>query len=180
MRIAEIALDQATTQLERVRLRQQAGQSAEFDLLQAEVQHDNQLPLVKQARNVREVAYLQLRGLVNLPVALPLRLTTPLLEEASLPSDPAAVDTTGLLAGALRASGIVALEEEVEARDHAITVAGKDRWPGLSLFANYSELAFPSAVIPKQGDWRQDANAGLRLNWNAFDGFRTRLSRNYT
>jgi outer membrane protein TolC len=174
VRIAELGLEQADTQLQRVRLRQEAGQAAEFDLLQAEVQRGNQLPAVLRARNQRDVASLQLRGLANLPVGVPLVLTTPLLDEGALPADPAAVDTLGLMQAALEAAGVVALAEELEAREHAISVAARDRWPGMALFANYSEQAFPEDVFPSRGDWRRDANAGVRLYWSIFDGLRTR------
>jgi len=172
--IAELGLEQADTQLRRVRARQEAGQTAEFDLLQAEVQRDNQLPLVKAAQNARATAYLQLCRLANLPVNVPLVLTTPLLGDVALPADPfAAVDTTGIYASALGNLGITALEEELRARDAAITVAGRDYWPALSLFANYSNQAFPTDGWPGGDDWLQDVNAGAVLNWKLFDGFRT-------
>ena len=174
VRIAELGVEQADSQLRRVRLRQEAGQASEFDLLQAEVQRDNQVPIVKRARNRREIAYLELRRLANLPLGVPMVLTTPLLDDAAVPRDPAAVDTTDLVPLALRASGVTALEEVLRARDRAVTVAAKDRWPGLSLFADFSRQAFPRSVLPKAGEWRDDVKAGVRLNWNLFDGLRTR------
>lgn len=173
--IAELGLEQAETQLERVRARYDVGDAAEFDLLQAEVQRDNLIPTVTAARNARAIAYLQLAGVANLPSNVPLQLTTPLLDRAGLPPDPfAVVDTAGVVQAALENAGIVALEEELGARRSAVTVARSDAWPALSLFANYSKQAYPSDVWPERGDWRTDANAGLLLNWNIFDGLRTR------
>jgi outer membrane protein TolC len=173
--IAVLGLEQADRQLERVRLRHEAGQASEFDRLQAEVLRDNQVPVVKEARNLREVAYLQLRGIANLPLETPLRLVTPLLDEASVPADPhAAVDTTGIVRGALTNAGLVALEEALAARRAAVSVASRDKWPGVSLFVNFSQQAFPVDVMPGQDDWRKDVAAGVRLSWNLFDGLRTR------
>jgi outer membrane protein TolC len=173
--IATLGLQQADTQLQRVRARQEVGQSAEFDLLQAEVQRDNQLPLVRAALNARSVAYLQLAALANLPANTPLVLTTPLLAEVTLPEEPlAAIDTTRIFADALSNIGISALEEELQARRQAITVAGRDSWPALSLFGTYSNQAYPSDGWPNRGDWIQDVSAGASFNWFLFDGLRSR------
>lgn len=173
--IAALGLQQADTQLRRVRARQEVGQTAEFDLLQAEVQRDNQLPLLRAAQNSRGVAYLQLAALANLPANTPLVLTTPLLADVVLPVEPlAAFDTTGIYASALRNFGITALAEELQARRHAVTVAGRDAWPALSLFGTYSYQAYPSDGWPSRDDWLQDASAGAALNWYLFDGFRAR------
>ena len=122
-RIADLALAQTENQLQRVKLRQETGNASEFELLQAEVQRDNQVPVVKQAYLLREVAELELRRLANVPADAPLALTTPLLDDRALPVDPAAVDTTGLVADALRAPGVRAAEDAARARDHAVAVA---------------------------------------------------------
>jgi outer membrane protein len=173
--IARLGLQQADTQLQRVRSRQEAGEASEYDLLQGEVQRDNQMPVVKRAENARDVAYLHLARIANLPLGVPLVLTTPLLGDLPLPPDPmAVVDTTGLEAAALRASGITAIAEEVDARRDAVTVSGASAWPALSLFANYSEQAYPSDFWPQRGAWYKDVNAGARLSWTFFDGFRTK------
>jgi outer membrane protein len=174
LRIAKLALEQADSQLERVRLRKEAGESSEFVLLQAEVERDNQIPQVKRAAQGREVAYLELCRLANLPATAGIVLTSALLSDAAIPVNPAAVDTTGLVAQALRASGVEALEEALRAREHAVTVAKADLWPDLSLFANYSRQAFPTDAFPKSGEWKKDINAGARVTWNFFDGFRTK------
>ncbi len=174
VRIAELALEQAETQLERVRLQQEAGQASEFAMLQAEVERDNLVPLLKQAQAGREIAHLELFRLINLPASAAVGLTTPLLDDASVPAQPAAVDTAGLVAAALEASGIAALEEVLQAREHGITVAKADVWPDLSLFANYSRQAFPGDLFPKSGEWKKDVNAGARLTWKLFDGFLTK------
>jgi outer membrane protein TolC len=173
-RIAALALEQADTQLRRVRLRQEAGQASEFDLLGAEVQRENQVPSVRAALSQRELAARELRRLANLPEGVPLRLTTPLLDEAVLPAAPALVDTTGIVGDALRASGVRALDELLAARGHAVTVARAGYFPDFSLFANVSQQAFPKNTFPGRRDWRRDKNIGLAATWTIFDGFLTR------
>jgi outer membrane protein TolC len=173
-RIAALALEQADTQLQRVRLRQEAGQASEFELLGAEVQRENQVPSVRAALSQRELAERELRRLANLPEGVPLRLTTPLLDEDSLPAVPAFVDTTGIVGDALRTSGVRALEEILAARGHAVTVARAGYFPEFSLFANVSQQAFPKDTFPGRHDWRRDKNVGLAATWAIFDGFLTR------
>lgn len=172
-RIARLGLEQAENQLQRVRLRQEAGQASEFELLQAEVERDNQVPQVRGAHSLREMAYLELRRLCNLPAYAPLALTSPLLEDRALPSEPTAVDTVGLVAGAMEASGIAALEEVMQARRNAVTVASAGRWPELSVFANVTQQAFPQDPLPHRRDWLRSKSAGIAINWNIFDGFLT-------
>jgi outer membrane protein TolC len=172
--IAGLGLEQAERQLERVRQRKDAGSASEFELLQAEVQRDNQIPVVKQAVSAREIAYLEIYRLVNLPNTRPVALTSGLLDDAAVPQEPAAVDTTGLVAAALGTPGIVALAEAVKAREHAVTVSASGKWPGVSLFANYSEQAYPADLFPKSGQWQKDVNAGVTFSWKIFDGFQTR------
>jgi outer membrane protein TolC len=174
VQIAELALSEAESQLTRARLRQEAGQASEFALLQAEVQRDNQMPAVLAARSAQEVAALELARLINLPANQPITLSTPLLDDAAVPAEPALVDTTGLVALALRAPGLVAMEEDLAARRHVISIAASGKWPALSLFADYSRQAFPQDLLPGANDWHKDVRAGLMLNWSLFDGLRTR------
>ncbi len=174
VRIAELGYEQANNHFERVRLRQEAGQASEFELLQAEVQRDNQVPILRGAYTQREATELELRRLASLPVDRPLTLTTPLLDESSIPAEPANIDTTGLVAAALTTSGVEALSEAYQARGHAVTVAAAGKYPELSLFLNGSEQAYPGKVIPRRGDWRRDASAGAAISWNVFDGFLTK------
>jgi outer membrane protein TolC len=174
VRIAELALEQAETQLERVRLRQEAGQTSEFELLQAEVERDNQVPAVKAASAGRTVAFLELTRLSNVPPTRPLLLSTQLLDASLFSTEPMLPDTSGLVDAALDNAGIRAMEAVLAARSHAVAVAKADNWPDLSLFLNYSRQAYPSESFPESGDWRKDINAGARFNWNIFDGFRTK------
>jgi len=174
VQIAEFALAQADNQLKRVSLRREVEDASEFELLQAQVQRDNLIPAVLQAQSIQEVAALELARLINLPAGTPMVLTTPMLDDAAVPVEPAFVDTTGLVALALEASGVTALEEVLEARKLAIGIAASGKWPSLVLFADYSRQAFPSDLLPAADDWLKDVRAGFVLNWNLFDGLRTR------
>ncbi|MFH1143069.1 MAG: TolC family protein [Candidatus Eisenbacteria bacterium] len=173
--IAELGLTQADSQLQRIRLRQETGLASEFELLQAQVQRDNQLPLVTDARSLREMAYLELARLANLPPG-PLGLTTPLLEREAVPADPAPLDTTGLVPRALATPGVLALTEAVQAYSAAVAVAKSGHWPALSVFASFSEQAYPEDPFPVADDWKRDIRAGAEISWSLFDGLRTKGS----
>ncbi|AHG89552.1 outer membrane efflux protein [Gemmatirosa kalamazoonensis] len=76
--ISESSYVQAERAFRQTSLGQQVGNVAEFDLLRAQVTRDNQRPVLIQARSQRDVAFLQLRQMLNLPTTQPLVLTTDL------------------------------------------------------------------------------------------------------
>ena len=82
--IAESTLVQAERAYRQTALGREVGNISEFDLLRARVSRDNQRPVLVQARGNRDVAFLRLRQLLNVPLDQPLQLTT------SLPLPPSA------------------------------------------------------------------------------------------
>ncbi|HEY9479838.1 MAG TPA: TolC family protein, partial [Gemmatimonadaceae bacterium] len=78
--IAAAAVDQAQRFLDQERLRFKSGSSSELDVLRAEVSLENLRPELVEARNASEIATLDLKRLVNIPVTQPLELTTRLEE----------------------------------------------------------------------------------------------------
>jgi outer membrane protein TolC len=96
------------------------------------------------------------------------------MSDLALPARPVTPDTLGLVADALRASGVSGLEQAAKARQDAVTVATAERWPELSLFANVSQQSYPADTFPSRGDWMRDKNAGVSLSWSVFDGFQTK------
>src|SRR5262249_37645154 len=85
--IAEATLDQADTTLKRTQLGREVGTQSEFDLLRARVPRDNQRPIVIQRRADRDVAYLRLHQVLNLPSEQPLSLTSELGDTTALPME---------------------------------------------------------------------------------------------
>ena len=74
--IADSSVAQTEVVLAQTRVARQVGNAAEYDLLRAQVTHDNQLPAAIQARSNREVAYLRLKQLLNMPLDNVVQLTT--------------------------------------------------------------------------------------------------------
>ncbi|MBV9879535.1 MAG: TolC family protein [Gemmatirosa sp.] len=84
--VSESSFVQAERALRQTSLSQNVGNTSEFELLRARVTRDNQRPVLIQARTQRDVAYLQLRQLLNVPPSQPLVLTTDLPAPAVSPS----------------------------------------------------------------------------------------------
>ncbi len=172
--IAELGLAQAEQQHEYIRLRHSVGKASDFELLQAEVQRDNQRPLVVEAENSRSLAYLSLRRFLNLSPRKPLVLADTLLSPAAPVPDVTGIDRDELASEAERRPAVQTLEETVAAREQGVSVASGGWWPEVSLFANYSQQAYPEDVFPAGRDWVDDFAVGLRVNLALFDGFLTR------
>ena len=182
----------ASRRLAQVEQLEKAGRAARYDVLRARVARSNIEPLVIQARNDRDVAMIDLKRLLNIPVATPVALATRL--------DPVAVRTriaslVDSLATPDRAS-LRSAELTVRAREEAIRVARADYWPTLSvsLQSGYQAfpplgMGFPSRLGESSGDfcsppsatqkcqnggWFTDRSLQASASWPLFDGFRTR------
>lgn len=169
--IAELGYDQANEQYGFVRLRHEVGRAADFDLLQAEVQRDNQRPLIVEAENARSLAYLNLRRLLNLSPRKPLVLADTLLAAGAPVPDISGIDPEALATEAELRPVVRTIEETVAAREQGVKVASGARYPEVSLFATYGQQAYPGAFFPGSGDWVDDFAVGLRVNVPIFDGF---------
>jgi outer membrane protein TolC len=172
---------------------QRAGQAARYDVLRARVERSNLEPLAIQARNDRELALLELKRLLNIPIDKPLALTSQIDQSATAAILAAAEDTTSV---ADRAA-IRSAELNVSARRLGITVARADFYPALSVFFQTGYQAFPpigqglprgrgaltAAACPtgspegrlcQNGGFFADRQLGVNVSLPLFDGFRVK------
>jgi outer membrane protein TolC len=166
--VAATAIEETRKQLHQVQLFHQAGTRADYDLLRAQVDAANQEPAVVAAANDYELALLDLKRLVNVPLDQPLELSTPLIAEDG--TIPVVVDEN--LSGTERPA-VAAAEAMVRVQQQLLKVAKADRWPTLSVSSTYSEQAFPTAVFPFDATFRRNWNAAVTLSVPLFNGFRT-------
>ena len=198
--IAESSLVQSERTLRQVQLTRNVGSASEFDLIRARVTRDNQRPGWLQSRTNRDLAYVRLRQLLNLPPDQPLTLTDSIAESpVSTPVANVAPITTvnvnvadvltidpqvkaavsRVLAGsdtgiATRAPVKQALKG-VEVAQQQLKATKAQRLPSIGATTNYQRLAYPAGILPKSlGDFFPNWTVGIGLSYPFFTGGRLR------
>ena len=171
---------------------ERAGRAARYDVLRSRVERANIEPLAIQARSDRELAVLELKRLLNVPVDQPVALVTK-IDSASAAALVAAADS-----GAVpdRAS-VHAAELNAASKRLGIAVARADFFPAISVFIQSGYQAFPgigqgfprsfgdlttnacpvgtvAGKVCQNGGWFSDRQAGVNISMPIFDGFRVR------
>ena len=195
-RIAELQqqnLALASSRLTQLEQFERAGRSARYDVLRARVERANIEPLTIQASSDRELALLELKRVLNVPVEQPVALVTRIDSTSAAALVAALADTTGY---ADRAA-IRSAELNVAAKRLGVAVARADYYPALSVFFQSGFQAFPpiGSGLPRSrgllseqacpagapagrlcqnGGWFSDRQLGLNVSVPVFDGMRVR------
>lgn len=191
--LQETNLQLAASRLAQVQQFQNAGRAAQYDVLRAKVERANIEPVAIQARNDRDLAHLELKRLLNLPLDRPIALTTtidPLAAQAMVASY---LDSTALPdRPALRSAELMA-----RSRRLAITAARAEFLPTITAFFQTGFGAFPPAGfgfptnrgfldaascpvgtpagrVCQNGGWFDDRSMGINFSWPVFDGLRAK------
>jgi len=167
--IAEGGKALSEEQLHRVELNQRVGAAADYDLLRAQVEVANQEPVVIGARNDRDIAFLQLRQLVNIPPETPIVLDAGALASSDSVIE---VDWRAVQSALAERPAIAVAEAQVETQRQAVRFYEGEYWPALRFNLYLGAQAYPNGVAPS--NWRRDWNASLSVSWALFEGFRTR------
>jgi len=173
--IAESGFEQARAAYEQVRLAFGAGRQPEFELLRAQVARDNQRPAVIRSRADREIAYLRLRQLLELPADAPLTLDVDLDSPRLEPPAPFAdAYATARTAGpSVDRASVTQAETVVGLRQAGVAVAQAERRPSLSLNSAMSRVGYPSeGAFPGVGDFRTNWSLSASLQVPIFTGGR--------
>jgi outer membrane protein len=198
--ISDSTLVQAERTLRQVQLTRSVGSASEFELIRARVTRDNQRPGLLQARTTRDLAYVRLRQLLDLPADRELNLTDSIVEApvAAVVESTAPITTVNV-----NAAEVLAIDPAVQARV-AQTLAASDtgvnsrapvrqalkgveiaqqqlraskasRLPTLSAQTNYQRLAYPTGILPKSlGDFFPNWTVGVGFSYPIFTGGRVR------
>jgi outer membrane protein TolC len=191
--LQETNLQLASSRLAQVQQFQTAGRAAQYDVLRAKVERANIEPVAIQARNDRDLAYVDLKQLLNVPLERPLALTTTIDPTAAQALVASYLDSTALPErAALRSAELVA-----RSRRLAITAARAEFMPTVTAFFQSGFGAFPppgfgvpmqrgalaTASCPpgsvagrvcQNGGWFEDRSLGVQFTWPVFDGLRAR------
>lgn len=177
--IADASFRQTENVFRQVTLNRNVGNVSEFELLRAQVTRDNQRPQLIQRQSDRQVAYLRLKQLLNIPLEQQVTLTTSIDDVSSLPegirlagltvTSPEAPDTATSNRAAVRQAS-----EAVQAQRDLLRVARSQRSPSLSLTSQYGAVAYPTNGVPRSGDFRANWTVGVATSIPIFTGGRIR------
>jgi outer membrane protein len=172
-RIALTALEQADSTLRETELRRSVGTVPEFDLLRSRVARDNQRAAAIQRASDRDLAYLQLKQLLELPGETPLALTTA-LDDSVLTGVPSlasllveAGDTTPEHRAPVRQAALA-----IKAEDGLLRVAKSQNYPAVALTSAYGRVAYPGSGLPSWGQFLTNWSVAIGLQVPLFTGGR--------
>ncbi len=177
--ISDASFAQTENVLRQVQLNKDVGNTSEFELLRAQVTRDNQRPVMIQRRSDREVAYLRLKQMLNIPLEQQLALTTSIEDVSGLP---AGVQLAGLRitsfenpdTASVNRAAVRQADEAVRAQEGLLTVARSQRLPSLSLTSQYGAVAYPQSGLPGSNDFRANWTIGVSAQVPLFTGGRIR------
>jgi outer membrane protein TolC len=170
--LAESSAVQTDKVLRQTQLARNVGNVSEFELLRAQVSSANQRPIVIQRQSDREVAYLRLKQLLNLPLDNPIQLTTVVDDPAATT---VALNAAAALAGDTAAADRASVRQAAEAIDAQrglLKVAKSQRFPTLALTSQYGKVAFPLTGLPGSGDFRTNWTVAVASQFPLFTGGR--------
>lgn len=174
--IAQSGYEQADAAYQQTRQSYEAGRQAEFEVLRAQVQRDNQRPAVIRARANRDAAYLRLRQLLELPADTDLRLEVDL--EAAELAAPApfaeALDEVQRAAGMAFRTTLEQAELAVRVRELGITVVESAKKPAVNFVSGFGLTNYPKNVYPDLGKIRNNWTLGAQVTMPVFMGFLAR------
>jgi outer membrane protein TolC len=182
--IADTTLQQTEELLRQTQLARRVGNQSEFELLRATVSRDNQRPVLINRQGARDIAYLRLKQLLNLPLDAPLALTTPIDEPTTVTrviarnaqaealtvdslAPPPAPDTATANRAPVRES-----EQALRAQEGLLKVAQADRLPSVALSTNYQRLYFPNNFTPNLSQFSENWTVGGSVGLALFSGGR--------
>lgn len=177
--ITDASFTQTENVLRQVQLNKNVGNVSEFELLRAQVTRDNQRPQVIQRRSDRDVAYLRLKQMLNIPLDRPLSLSTSIDDVSGLP---AGIRMAGLIVTSyespdtttIRRAAVRQANEAVRAQHELLRVARSQRLPSLSISSQYGAVAYPQSGLPGSGDFRANWTIGIATQVPLFTGGRIR------
>lgn len=191
--LQETNLQLASTRMEQVQQFHTAGRAAQYDVLRARVERANIEPLAIQARNDRDLAHLELKRLLNVPIEQPIALTSVIDAEAAQTLVAAYLDSADVPnRAALRSAELFA-----QSRRLAVAAARAEFLPTVTAVFQTGFQAFPPAGfgvpttrgfldaascpagstpgrVCQNGGWFEDRSLGLQFSWPVFDGLRAK------
>ncbi|HEX8725146.1 MAG TPA: TolC family protein [Gemmatimonadaceae bacterium] len=170
--IADSALAQTNELLRQTQVARQVGNASEFDLLKAQVTRDNQRPQLLQAQTNRDVALLNLKRMLAVPLEDSIELTTA-IEDAPVPALTGIATAAAPDTAAARRAAVREAEQNLRAQQGLLQAAHAERFPAIALTSGYQRLYFPQTAFPSWSDYRENWTVGVSAQVSLFSGGRT-------
>jgi outer membrane protein TolC len=179
--IAESTYKQADAAFQQTTLAFQAGTQPEFEQLRAQVDRDNQRPVVIRRRSDRDLAHLRLKQLLEVPPSTQLQLTA-VLEGLTLPAPErfaAAIAKADEAAAQDRPDSVVRApvreaEDLVRIREAGVNIARAARLPSVNVNSAYGNVVYPGTFFPTGTDLRTNWTVGVVAQMQILTGGRVR------
>lgn len=172
--IAQSGYDQADAAYQQTKLAYDAGRLPEFETLRAQVQRDNQRPVVIRARANRDNAMLRLRQLLELPADVPVQLAVDLdAGELAAPA-PFTDALAAVQADATLASKTALAQAELSVRFQklGIEIVQTAKRPTVNFVSTYGATNYPKEIYPDFSRFRNNWTLGAQVTMPIFAGFR--------
>jgi len=179
--IAAATLEQAGATLKQTQSGFEAGTQPEFEVLRARVTRDNQSPVLIRQRANRDVAFLRLKQLLELPADYSLQLADALSDDA-LPPPTVFAERVVAVEKTLRGaeSGDVSLQVNaplpdrtavaeaattVRLREASLKLVEAQKKPSVTLNSTYSRIAYPEDLLPtfNRSNWSIGASVSVPI-----------------
>jgi outer membrane protein len=173
--ITDATLAQASETLRQIELQFQVGQIAEFEVLRARVSRDNQRAAVIRTGIQRDLAYLRLKQLLDIPADQPVELDANLTEPNGMLAQRWAAILAEAEAGLtlIERTAVRQTEAGVQANEAAVAVTQADFKPQVNLTSAFTAYAYDALPAFNRRDWTVGATVTLPL----LDGGRRRANR---
>jgi outer membrane protein TolC len=171
--IAEESYAQADRALSQTRAQRDAGRVSEFEQLRAQVSRDTLQPEVVRQRALRDVAYLRLKQLVDLPLDAPVQLSANLDDETLAAPQRYATTLAESEMSVKAAAERIAINQaqnELQTQEEAVNVARSQRKPSVYLTSNFGLVSYPT-YLP-WSDWRRNWTLGASMSLPILTGGR--------
>ncbi len=165
---AREAVAQASRFLDQERLRLTAGSGSELDVLRAEVSLENLRPQLVDAQNAAALATLDIKRLINVPMAASIVLTTPLTAPNAPRGESANPESVATERAAVQAE-----QQNVRIAGEIVKQAIAAYIPSLDFRMSLGRIMYPQQVFALNGSgWLTDWNASLTLKVPIFNGMK--------
>lgn len=169
LEISEATLVRAETTLREAKLANEVGRLADFDVLRASVEAENQKVAVIQQKRMARLAEANLRRILHVPEGEPLELSTGLDDGAPESVAEVAAQIAGVDAASASRAAVLQAELARDSAAASVSLTRASALPYFALSASYGLVQYPDGLVP-DADWRKNVSAGASLSVPLFSG----------